>query len=74
MTRLFLHLWNLSATFRIWSSGKKNPYLKYLSYHSLTLAIELRLVRFGLGASFTFELHLLTTVDTIAVVIISLHI
>ena len=28
MIRLFLHFWNLAATFRIWSSGKKNPYLK----------------------------------------------
>jgi len=55
MTRLFLHFWNLAATFRIWSSGKKNPYLKYA--HFLILAIELHLVRFGLGASFTFELH-----------------
>ena len=57
MTRLFLHFWNLAATFRIWSSGKKNPYLKYVSSYFLTLAIELYLVRFGSGASFTFELH-----------------
>ena len=54
MTRLFLHFWNVSATFRIW---EKNPYLKYVSSHFLTLAIELHLVRFGLGASFTVELH-----------------
>ena len=57
MTRLFLHFWNIAATFRIWSSGKKNLYLKYMSSHFLILAIELHLVRFGLGASFTFELH-----------------
>jgi len=43
MTRLFLHFWNLAATFRIWSSGKKNPYHKHVL---TTLAIELRLVRF----------------------------
>ena len=57
MTRLFLHFWNVSATFRIWSSGKKNPYLKHASSHFLTLAIEIDLARFGRGASFTFELH-----------------
>jgi len=57
MTRLFLHFWNLAATFRIWSSGKKNPYLKYVSSNFLILTIELRLVRFGSGASCTFELH-----------------
>jgi len=56
-TRLFLHFWNLAATFRNWSSGKKNPYLKYVSSHFLILAIEWHLVRFRLGASFTFELH-----------------
>jgi len=52
MTGLFLHFWNLSATFRIWSSGKKNPYLKYVSSHFLTLANDLHLVRFGVGASY----------------------
>jgi len=57
MIRLFLHLWNVAATFRIWSSGKKNPYLEYASSLFLILAIELHLVRFGSGASFTFELH-----------------
>jgi len=57
MTRLFLCFWNLAATFRIWSSGKKNLYLKYVSTLFLILAIELHLVRFGPGASFTFELH-----------------
>jgi len=57
MTRLFLHLWNVAATFRISSFGKKNSYQKYVSSHFLTLAIELHLVRFGLDASFTFELH-----------------
>ena len=32
MTRLFLHFLNVAATrtFRIWSSGTKNPYLKYV--------------------------------------------
>jgi len=44
MTRLFLHFWNVSATFRIW---QKDAYLKYVSSHFLTLAIELHLVRFG---------------------------
>jgi len=76
MTRLFFHFRNVSATapFRIWSSGKKNTYLKYVSSHFQTLAIELHLARFGLGASFTFELHsLLITAHTFAVVIISLH-
>ena len=57
MTRLFLHLWNKSASFRIWPFGKKNPYLKYVPFHFLTLAITLHLARFRLGASFTFELH-----------------
>jgi len=31
--------------------------LKYVSSHFLALAIELHLVRFKLGACFTFELH-----------------
>jgi len=58
MTRLFFHFWNVaSATFRLWSSSKKNPYLKYVLSHFLTLAIQLYLVRFRLGASITFELH-----------------
>ena len=57
MARLFLHFWDVAATFRIWSSGKMNPYLKYVLPHFLSLAVELHLVRFGLGASFTFELH-----------------
>jgi len=57
MTWLFLHFWNVAATFRIWSSGKKNPYLKNVSSHFLTVAVALHLVRFGLGTSFTFELH-----------------
>jgi len=48
---------NLAATFRIWSSGRKNPYLKYVSSHFLILAIELHSVRFGSCASFPFELH-----------------
>jgi len=52
MTRLFLHFWNAAATFRIWSSGKKNPHLKFVSSHFLILAIELHLVRFGSGASY----------------------
>jgi len=56
MTQLFLHLLNVAATFRIWSSGKKNLCLKYVSSH-LTLVIELHLARFGGGTSFTFELH-----------------
>jgi len=34
-----------------------NLYLKYVLSHFLTLAIELHLVRFDLGASFTFELN-----------------
>jgi len=29
MTWLILHFSNVAATFRIWSSSKKNPYLKY---------------------------------------------
>jgi len=57
MTHLVLHFFNLAATFRIWSSGKKNPHLKYVSSHFLILAIELHLVRFRSGPSFTFELH-----------------
>jgi len=57
MTRLFFHFFYVAATFRIWSSRKKNPHPKYVSSHLLTLAIESHLVRFGGGASFTFELH-----------------
>ena len=53
-----MHFSNVAATFRIWSSGKKNPYLKYVSSHFLTLAIEKHMVRFGFGASFTFELEI----------------
>jgi len=34
MTGLVLHFWSAAATFRIWSSGKKNPYFKYASSHS----------------------------------------
>jgi len=34
MTRLFLHFMNVAATFRIWSFGKRNPYLKNVSSHS----------------------------------------
>ena len=57
MTQLFLHFWNVATTFRIWSSDIKNPYLKYVSSHFLTLAIEFHLAQFRLGASFTCELH-----------------
>jgi len=57
MTRLFLHFWNVAAAFRIGTSGNKNPYLKYVLSHFLSLTIELHLVRFRLNASFTFELH-----------------
>jgi len=32
--------------------GKENLYLKYMSSHFLTLAIELHMVCFGLGASY----------------------
>jgi len=46
-----------TATFRIWSFDKKNTYMKYVPSHFLSLTIELHLVRFGSGASFTFELH-----------------
>jgi len=51
---LFLHFWNVSATFRI---SQRGPDLKYVSSLFLTLAVELHLVRFGSGASITFELH-----------------
>jgi len=43
--------------------GKKNPCIKYVSSHILTLSIELHLVRFGLGASYIWT-TLLTTVHT----------
>ena len=29
MARLVLQFWNVGATFRIWSYGKRNPYLKH---------------------------------------------
>jgi len=55
-----------------------NPYLKYVSSHFLTLAIELYLVHFGGSASFTFELQYVARhyhpVHTLAVVTISLYI
>jgi len=57
MTRLFLHFLNVAASFRTWPSGKKNPYLKYVPFHFVILAIELHLVSFGLSVSFTFELY-----------------
>jgi len=41
MTRLFLHLLNVAAAFKIWSFGKKDSYLKYESTHFLILAIDL---------------------------------
>jgi len=69
MTRLFLHFWNVAATFRIWSSCKKNPYLKYVWSHFLTLAIGPLRIRFF----FYIWTALLITVHTFAV-IISLHI
>jgi len=71
MTRLFLHFCNVSttATFRIWSYSKKNPYLKYVSSHFRTLTIELYL---------EVPLLRLNYIDrpfhTFAVVIISLYI
>jgi len=71
MTQLFLHFWNVPATFKI---TEKNPYLKWVSSHFLTLTVEVHLVRCGLDASFTFSTTLLITVHTFAVVIISLHI
>ena len=57
MTQLFLHFCNVAATFRICTFGKKNPHLKYVSSHFLTLAIEQHLVCFGLGVFLTFGLH-----------------
>jgi len=53
MTRLFLHFRKISATFRIW---QKEPVSQICVVPFLPLAMELHLVRFGLGASFTFEL------------------
>jgi len=44
MTRLFLHFWKVSATSKF---PKKNPYLKDVSSHFLTLAVEIHLVHFG---------------------------
>ena len=73
MTRLLLHFLNVATIFRILSSGKKNPCLKYVSSHVLALAVELHLVRFGGSASYIWT-PLLITVHTFAVVIISLHI
>jgi len=73
MTRLFLHFWNLAATFRIWSSDKKNPYLKYVSSHFLFC--QLNYIR---SASDQVPLvHLNCTAHYrphLAVLIISLHI
>ena len=54
MTRLFLHFWNVSATFKI---SQKEPVSQMCVVPFSNLAVELHLVRFGLGASFTFELH-----------------
>jgi len=51
MTWLFLHFSNEAATFGILSTSKK-PVSQLLLSHFLTLATELRLVRFGGGASY----------------------
>jgi len=75
MTRLFLRFWNLAATFRIWSSGKKN----------LCIWNACRPIFSNIGNWITFGplrirclLHiwttLLITIHTFAVVIILLHI
>jgi len=71
MTWLFLHFSNEAATFGILSTSKK-PVSQLLLSHFLTLATELRLVRFGGGASYIWT-TLLITVHTFAAVIISLH-
>ena len=72
MTPLFLHFWNLAVTFRIWSSGKKNPYLKYVSSHFLILAIAFGPLR--IRCLFYIWTTLLITVHTFAVFIILLYI
>jgi len=54
MTRLFLHFWNVSATFRIW---QKEPASQICVVPFSTLANESHLVHFGLATSFTFEMH-----------------
>jgi len=74
MTRLFLHFWNVASTFRIWSSGKKNPYLKYVTSHHLTLANETAFGPLRRRCLFYVWNTLFITVHTLAVVIISLHI
>ena len=77
MTRLFLHLWNLAATFRNSSSGKKNtvthqicvvPY-SYFGNWIVFGPLRRRCI-FYIWTAFT----LLITVYTFAVVIILLHI
>ena len=56
-----------SATFRILSSGKKNPFLKYVSsYFFVTLAIELHLVHFT-GSAFYIWTMLLITVHNLII-------
>jgi len=73
VTRLFLHFWNLAATFRIWSSGKKNPYLKcVVPFSKFGNWITFGLPR--IRCLFYIWTTLLITAHTFAVIIISLHI
>jgi len=56
MTWLILHFSNVAATFRIWSSSKKNPYLKYCCCN--VLLWQLNYVWSALEeALLTFEQH-----------------
>ena len=72
MTQLSLHFWNVTATFRIWLSGKMNSYVKYVSSNIMLC----NWIAFGpLRIKFLFYIltTLLTIVHTFTFVIILLH-
>jgi len=49
-----MHFWNVSAAFRISQKGSLSQ-IRVVTFSNF--GSDLHLVRFGLGASFTFELH-----------------
>jgi len=76
MTWLFLHFWNVAATatFRIWSFGKKEPVSQIcvVPFYNFDKWITFGPLR--IRCLFSIWTTLLITVHTFAVVIISLHI
>jgi len=56
-TRYFLAILECSCCIQNLVIRQKEPVPEICFAHFLTLSIELHLIRFGLGASFTFQLH-----------------